>query len=202
MKKIFIVFLLIFISFLTGCDKELNLYEAGIDVTSSMELLVKDEAYVERMVGSHKTAINDYIASDYDTPVKVYSISKHDTDKVMEMFSEDMVGLSEEAMKQIRLNAESFSSVIGMVLNSVSGSSDLLWIANVIRCTKVYEGYTLDEECAYLYLFETGKPILVYFREVNGDVYASGYFFLQDTTLSELRDLFAPFGSEVEVIKE
>lgn len=205
-RAIFICCLVLLSVFLCGCgSKELNLYKAGIEVTSCMETLLKDETYVYSLFGGLELDIKNYIASDYDSPTKVYSISKHDADKVEELFGTKKENLSEAAKEQIRFYAESFEYVLSVIRNkSINNSiADAYQIAfiNTFCCHKVYKNCSLKEEIAYFYAFETGKPILVCFEQINGDVYASGYFFPIDTTLSALRDLFEPYGIKVDIIE-
>lgn len=193
-----IISIFLLATFLCGCGgAKLNLYEAGIEVTSTMEALLKDEAYVDSALGIGSGNVKDYIASDYDSPIKVYSISKHDADKFEKLLVKESQEFSDAAKEQIRFYAESFEYALNVI--KLNNAKDVVEFG--FSASKVYKNCVLEEEVAYLYVFETGKPILVRFEETKGGVYANGFFLRVDATLSSLRDLFEPYGCKVEIIK-
>lgn len=205
MKKLLITLFAVFAMVLSGCgDANLNLYNAGIEVTKAIETLIKDQVYVDYCLGDDfKEEVDLFVASDYDTPIKVYSISKHDPDKLMEFLGVNFDNASEEAKQQIYYKASDFeSSVLNLIFSYTVEhyDFDVYIVSNYFRCIKMYDGYKLNEELSYLYIFETGKPILVHFSEINGSVQALGGFCLLDTTLSALRDFFEPLGSSVSIV--
>lgn len=190
-----LIFIIIICFLISGCNiKKLDPYKTGIKVTSSIENLIKDETYMNKL---YKYQYTDYIASDYDTPQKVYEISKNDVNKTYKLFLNDTINLSDEAKNQIRIQSSSFINVLNVVRIHESKTD---FFATSFNYTAIYKNYKLKNECAYLYIFETGKPILVHFSQNNHNIYVNAWFFLGETTLSNLRDLFNPYGCEIKII--
>lgn len=204
MKKIFALILIILILSLSGCSNKIDLYETGIDITTTMEILTKDATFNENMLGSDSYEVcKDFAVNDYDSPIKVYSISKHDIEKVFNLIINDAESLTSEGEEQIKNIINDYSYVLNLIqLKNISNNFEYLRYISSFKCNKVYEKKRIDEECSYLYVFETGKPILVHYKQVGDDVYVTGSFLiLEDTTLSGLREVFEVYGCKVEVVK-
>ena len=203
MKKV-VLSILILSTCLTGCNKELNLYDAGIEVTSTMESLLKDENYIDLLgfTDSLESSLEYFVASDYDSPTKVYSLSNPDYEKVCEIYDIELSGLSSEAKEQLIERLGNIPGIINMINSKTNSKIDQIIISSSFTCSLNFKGYNIDDQCSYLYVFETGKPILVAYSNTYEGCCATGYFvLLQDPSLSNVRDTFEPYGCEVEVVK-
>ncbi len=216
MKKIFSIITISVLLCLTsllfvGCNQNQGLYEKGLEMTKGMEELVKSDLYFESVTsGIEKVnkARQNFIANDYDSPTKVYSISMLSREKAEEL----CVGLLKtDELREQWNNCNDF--VKEQILNKCTMQSIYTWINNkqgidaISFCSlyyamKQFDGFDLKEEISYLYIFETGKPIIVTFeKSANGMKATAQFLLLEDTTLSGVRDEFSKFGCNVEVIK-
>ena len=90
-----------------------------------------------------------------------------------------------------------------LVLNNINNQYpdwDALVISSVLTADKTYNG-KISSSTAYLYTFETGKPIVVVFEPFGDKQFtAKGYFIFADdvSTLSNVREIFEQYGCSVE----
>lgn len=221
MKKILIIFLLIFIIsctfILTSCNNKPDLYNHGIEVTTLMGKMVKNNDFLDFLninafayPKPEISNINAFIANDYDTPIRTYLISAPQLDKVKEIIfankKDTFENLPEEIQKtfikkiELSISDSHFIPYIngrGYYLDQKYSWEDYI-IASDLNAIKEFNG-KLKEPLNYLYLFETGQPIIVNFTpKDNKTITAIGKFALWDcSTLSAVRETFEPYGCTV-----
>lgn len=116
MKKVFILILMFFA--LVSCSRDVKieqLYKYGLEMTKLMETLVKDEKYIDFLeIGEYADFIDEnVVANDYDSPIKVYEITKPNPEKILEHNKNSNVNfetLSTSAKEQI-CNRIGYSSI-------------------------------------------------------------------------------------------
>jgi len=210
MKKVMSVIAICIIACLTvifsGCSKTADLYDLGLQMTIQMEELVKSDYYAELagLNDSMKPEREKFIANDYDTPVKVFSISILDSKKILENLgeiSEDKWNALNPSIQEQILNKVSMQTILNYVNFKYNSGSTFAVISNY-TAKKQFENYSLKENIVYLYMFETGTPVAVTFTGYNGGIEAQSQFLLlpQTSTLSDIRELFTPFGCNVNVV--
>ena len=86
-------------------------------------------------------------------------------------------------------------------INAENGSN-IFALTNSYIITKQFEGYSIKNECYYLYVFETGKPIIVTFSPSHNGIKAIAQFLITEKvySLSALRELFGDYDCQVSVI--
>ena len=213
MKKIVVqvfslLMVLLMVTF-TGCQKT-DLYQAGLEVTVLMGEMVSNEDYVN-MYGSDIN-IEKVRAKDYDTPIKVYNITQPIFEKAIEEFARKNSTIKEtyeklpDSLKEQLKWQVNFSSIINTLRYEIESDFDdfeISVLSNIFIAQKRKTG-TIERATAYLYVFETGQPILVEFTPIGNKEYNMvGRFFLikECNTLSDVRTLLEPYGCEVSVIK-
>lgn len=203
MKKIFSLVFVFFL--LISCSKKIKtdeLYDYGLELTKLMETLVKDSAYRE-VLGTE--TYDDFIdenvvANDYDSPIKVYEVTKPIAEKFFEQLpaydKEKYDRLSEEAKEQI-YGKVNYNTVCTS-LNSVR--SEHIIVSTMLTISKTFSG-SISNEIGFLYVFETGVPIFVTFKG-ESEILANATFVFSDDldTLSKTREIFGVFGCEVKDI--
>lgn len=210
MKKLSAIFLAIIscacFVLCSGCSEQLDLYDCGKEMTIQMEELVKSDFYADNsgLSVELKSIRNDFIANDYDTPIKTYSIKMHDKNelvfKMLNITESDWNDVSSAAQEQL-LEMVSLQLVISRINLDVGDINVHIFTSNYI-ITKRFDNYSLKTETAYLYLFETGKPIIVTFTPCHDGITAQAQFLAvgDKTSLSDLRELFEPFNCTVAVV--
>lgn len=219
-KTIAIIILILCITFifsLTGCNKQESLYEYGIEVTTLIGKMVKDEAFLEytgiTTMAKPKpdlTPINMFAANDYDTPIRAYKVTTPQLEAYRNYYLKDkneiFDKLSDEMKDSInkRYNlAFKDGSFIFQIVNNKYFTGEITWedniIANDMFAVKEFK-IKLKEPVNYIYVFETGKPIIVNFTPKDKKtIIATGMFFFGDcTSLSSIREDLEPFGCTVE----
>lgn len=208
MKKLILqasfALLCIFTIGFTGCKKDVNLYQKGIELTTVMGEMANSESYL-KLMGINDTSDFDQVkAKDYDSPTRTYRISIPSFDTLAKETSNiDTVlfnELSDSLKEQIKVRVDFYTA-----LNYVNSAIDVnaIYIASTLIAKKTYNG-TISSSSAYLYTFETGTPIVVVFEPFgNKQFTATGCFLFRDdaTTLSKVREIFEPFGCNIENVK-
>lgn len=209
MKKgllcIFVCFLGCLTVMFCGCSKTADLYQLGLQMTTQLEEIIKSDFYAEiiGLAESCNETRKSFIANDYDSPVKVYSITAPDSYTMLEK----MAGTDEEAWNQLS------DTIKEQLLNkftmqtlfiNINANSDMntLAVVSLFYVSTQFENYSLKEDITYLYMFETGKPVAVTFTADNDRIQATAYFVLlpQTSTLSDIREIFTPFGCTVNLV--
>lgn len=196
---------LTFITF-CACNDTPDLYQKGVEITTIMGEMIESELYVETMGPSH-VDLTLVKAKDYDTPTRAYKISVPSFDTFIQKMGtydktqiDEFNELSDNLKEQIE-NKFSFQIITNWI-NSKSGNDELV-ISTIFNARNTYNG-KISSSVAYLYTFETGKPIVVLFAPFGDKQFtASGNFIFAKnlSSLSEVRELFEPFGCFVEKVK-
>ncbi len=189
---------------LVACNNSPNLYQKGIEITTTMGEMVNSETYVEMMGVPSNSNIDLIKAKDYDTPICVYKISSPSFDAFVQNLNLDKTKLDElsENLKEQIENKYSFSTIINLLNQEVFNiyGTDALVLSSSFVANKVFDG-KISSSSMYLYTFETGKAIAVVFTPFGENKFkASGHFvFTEDiSSLSKAREIFEPFGCTVE----
>ena len=219
-KAIIIIIVIVCISFIcifTGCNNQINLYEYGIEVTSLIGEMIKDETYLEYLeitsLAKPKpelSPINTFTANDYDEPIRTYSATNPELEKyksyILQNKKEVFDKLSDEIKKAINQKINimlSSNNFIFQISSYKYFNEEYSWedyiIANNTSVIKEFN-IRLKEPINYIYVFETGKPIIVNFTPKDKKTtIATGMFFLGDcSSLSSIREELEPFGCTVE----
>lgn len=192
---------------LMSCVKDNQLYEKGISVTTVMGEMVKSEVYTDMLGGENSDNVL-VRANDYDTPIKCYGMTVPSAERLIESvgsadYKEQFESLSPTLQEQIKsrstfltvINYENFS-------NSSVSSVEAMALSAIYAAHLKFNG-KLDETVAYLYIFETGKPIVVIFTPIDKKHFlADGYFFFSKdcSSLSSVRNIFEKYGCNVEKV--
>lgn len=219
-KKIFLFFTLILsISttlILSACHKQRSLYECGIEITTLIGKMIKDENYLKYIgLESHATPepqlskLKKLSANDYDTPIRTYKITNPNQNK----YRDYILGNKKETYNNL---PNEYKEIIDNKLNMlIEGNGAIFTICHERYLHKEYEWddyvvasslsvikkfqVKLKEPINYLYIFETGHPILVNFTPNDKNtITATGLFFMGDcSSLSAIREITKPFGCTV-----
>ena len=209
MKKASLLFLTIVLSvcavLLTSCNKGADLYSLGLQMTVQMEELIKSDTYSKFCNGDfYESQRRAFIANDYDTPTKVYQITAPDAQTILSKMSDynedEWNGLSDSIKEQL-LNKVTIQTIVNQI--NIQNGMDIIWVTNAYVATKQFNNRSLKNDVSYLYIFETGKPIIVTFAPYNGGIKATAQFIVieQANSLSALREVFEPFECIVTAIK-
>lgn len=210
MKKTFTIFLSVLLcacfALCSGCSKKLDLYDCGKEMTVQMEELIKSDFYADNsgLNVELKSIREDFIANDYDTPIKTYRIEMPNkmtlVFKLMDITETEWNEISPAVQAQI-LETISLQLAISRI-NIEMSSVNVFAFTNNYIITKQFDKYSLKAEVAYLYIFETGKPIIVTFTPCHNGITARAQFLtvVDKTSLSALRELFEPFDCTVTVL--
>ena len=175
-------------------DKEL--YDIGKELIKIQIEMVKSDEYqtiIGGILGMGNSLRDTVIAGNYDAPSAVYSIELSNPDILMDYFSSDWKNLSETLKDQLRMRV-SIANVISQI-NAQFGN-DAMTLVALNHSTKVLDGISANENKMFLYVFENGTPIVVYYR--NG-IATSNFLFLDKTdTVEDIQAVFAPYKCDVE----
>lgn len=201
MKKhlaLFFVILLIVLTCLPGCSSEQQLYEFGLELTTTMSEMIESDAFAELYKSIDFSDILDEVnTTDYDSPDAVYVITTPETEELLETLGADAEwwnGLSDGMKEQVE-NRVTFQSYIS-IINGQAGTIKTAF-SSVYFASKKIDNIKISKETVYLYTFKKGVPIVVTFQPNGG---ATGHFlFAEDlNTLSDVRELFEPLKCTVE----
>ena len=213
MKKILsslvAITMLIISAFSFVACNNISLYNNGLEIIALLDDMIHDDAFVNKWASVSETELELIYADDYDTPFHVFEISNPSFDSYVETL-DDPDSFKEEFNNLPQSNQEYYSSMINMsyIVSTINGSSDLyhrggIRIVSVFRRTKTFSMH-IDESTSYLYVFKTGRPILVHFEKLSFScVRATGYFLLLDNelTLDNVKNYFSPYGCEISEVK-
>ena len=165
MKKVWLIILscLMFFVF-PACKKDVNLYNEGIEVATTMEKMVKSDDYFGLTVSIHddfqRIREEKLIANDYDTPIKVYSISIPNNDTYLRetgvLETEEWANLSNELREQVK-NTLTDETIFNTILNSLisynNSYKEKVTIFNLLVYRKAIQDSSLKSSIMYLYIF-------------------------------------------------
>ena len=179
-----------------------KLYDYGLELTISMENLVKDNIYREFLdIKEYDNFINEnVVANDYNSPVKVYEITQPIAEKFFEQLptydKETIDKLSEDAKEQL-YNKVNYNTICTLLNSS---QPEYINVSTIFTINKTFSG-SISNEVAFLYVFETGVPIFVSFEGKSEIEATAAFVFLKEVdTLYKTSEIFKAFGCEVRDI--
>lgn len=130
--------------------------------------MLKSEEYFDITLNNnqYKSYKEKLVANDYDCPVRVFSIDIPDTEVILKNLGADEYDIYEnlpDTLKQQINNRVSFLTIASK-LNYEKNDTNAVVVYNNYTAGISFKKYSLSKPIAYLYIFETGKPILVLFR--------------------------------------
>ena len=209
MKKFSIViFAFLLVLAMTACGKSHNshyeeaLFDLGIEVTKTMQEMVYSDEYISLYAAiEFEDEIVKFQATDYDSPIAVYSIEIPSTKNILSKLGskniEEYDKLSDNLKEQLD-HKVSFSSIISSI-NAQSGTNTMA-LCSLLTATKYDKDVELDKSIAYLYVFEKGIPIAVTFTKSG---YANGQFLLlnDNNSYEDISEIFNTYSCEVDKIE-
>lgn len=171
-----------------------------------------------KMTGTENYDLSKFIANDYDTPLNVYKISIPNNQEIIDSLitnnqenqNSPYLDLTDELKKQIEysLNVEDiiFHLNTYSIYSFSTNWNDLINKDKIIRQAYTGRNYyngKINKEIAYLYTFETGQPIFVFFKNLNNKILATSFFIPNEnfSTLSGTRKVFKVLNCSVELYK-
>ncbi|MDE7373659.1 MAG: hypothetical protein K2N18_06315, partial [Clostridia bacterium] len=185
-------------------NKEADLNRRGLQMTVQLEERIKSDTYSKYCGGDfHESERRAFFANDYDTPTRVYQITVPDAQTILSKMSdydENEWNELPNSIKEQLLNKVSIQTIVNQI--NFQNGSDMLWVTSVYIATKQFNNYSLKNDVTYLYVFETGKPIIVTFAPYNGGIKATAQFLVTEkvNSLSSLREVFEPFDCTVTAL--
>ena len=217
MKKVICLCFLVLISLLLpSCENsKFDIHETNNEIRLMMEEKAKSEDYWQmRISGTYRSYEKEremYMANDYDRPIRCYKIQLSDLEKAKEKLlfkdttdQEHFDKLPEVLKQEIENEHKNEFNLMKSIVNHIllSGSNYDIG-THICDTTKTLKNANMDESTiAYLYIFETGKPIIIVCgHETEATTVAYGTFIINSDykTLSEARDIFEPYGCSVEI---
>lgn len=214
MKKIITILISIITVILcfSSCDKELDVHSESIEIMKLMEMKANSEDYWQLCISGTTESFEKhrayFIANDYDTPIRAYKITQPTSDMVKQKLllregeEEELNNLPEVLREELITRYTNLNIIFEVVLNYIQSSDSGTFFSSTCNTSTVIENATIEKAVAYLYIFETGKPIVVLFsNNQQGGVRVQGMFLTNSTyeTLSLTRDIFEPYGCTVEI---
>lgn len=138
--------------------------------------------------------------SDYDTPIAIYSIKSPDFEELIKLdvnFDATLWDNLPDNVKEI-YNKRYLSGNISQTINAEKGGVEASAFTSVCFASKEYKNLNIKEQITYLYVFEEGTPVVVYFFPSG---YVNAYFILTDCDfedLQETKEFFAKYHYEVK----
>lgn len=207
-KKIFLplisLILCITTLFFAGCGNTSykTLYEYGLDMTTTMQELINDDAYAELM-GYNSYNYSKFKALDYNSPIKTYKIIGPSFEEFLHLDINKTIldkwsNYSTEIKEQFKIRFSTQAIFYNIIFSSIDNIEDNI-ISSDCLISKIFEGY-IEETIAYLYIFEKGQPIMVTFANYNNKLTANAQFVptTKFNTLSDTRAIFNKYGCKVD----
>lgn len=199
MKKFALCCLLCSVCFLSiGCNMSTqDLYKHGIYMTSMLDLALNNEEYKD-LQGINED-VSKYLSKDYDTPESVFKINIPSNEELIKFYKNyDKVMVLPDDLKESYIDRYDFNIVINTIIYDNCKSDDI-WISISLGVFEFFEG-TIDKSEAFLFIYETGQPIITYFMPSGSKIQSIAYFLPIENvrTLSGARNLFEQYGCQVE----
>lgn len=216
MKKTFrfysiLLLIMVLTVLVSGCTRSDgdDLYDRGLEVAEIMDGIVKSESYCRLLSGSD--SIDEFrkqklVADDYDSPTHVYSITVPSADELLGTMGEDSTELYNELSDLLKEQIDKrigFNYIINTI-NAKEGGTTMIAASSLYNAVTSFDNVSLSDDIAYLYVFEDGMPIIVVFTAGENGVGANGYFMFKSelSDISDVKELFEPFGCEVNRISD
>lgn len=203
------IIIMICVVMASGCNTTLSdekLYNMGIEMTTLLEDMLKNLASLsDTDSSSTPDSVASYLANDYDTPIRTYVIEVPSNERILEILMADEIDkineLPENVREQLCIQA-SFTVVLSEITFDNTGHYDYI-VCSTFYVEKTIAG-TLKRDVAFLYTFETGKPIVVYYHQQStNSILATARFIGNDiySTLSDTREVFEKYDCNVTEYK-
>lgn len=164
----------------TACGKEENreitLYDRGLEVVSLLEEMARNEEYIRIFtVNDEISAIIEKTANgDYCEPAAVYEILIP-TESIASLYEEAgaLDGMSEELKRMVE------QKMIGSVISQINamGGAENLAASAVCTAGTVFTSEELKHDTIYLYVYENTAPVAVTFTKGDENIVsASGNY--------------------------
>ena len=195
-EKILSILAMFMVVLLSSCKSSNvdELYNYGIEMTTMTQKMIKNQDYIDLI--QPESDLDIFVASDYDSPIRVFAASNLNYEKYISTLddAEKYNNLPEDIKQQL------YNRVLPNI-DIILNNNYMLYpsIISTFKCFMTFES-SIKEDMVYIYLFETGKTIIVKFEKVSDNVISatSNFFPTEAKTLSEFRDLFEIFDAEVE----
>ena len=168
-----------------------------MDTIEELEYLVESDEVAEFMSEIYGavgvTEMRDTVnVSDCDDPIAIYSLEAPSFEETMQLSEEFDMSVWEDLPKSIRdsLEEKYKSNNIAITLNGQFSGQEAILFSSVYFANKEYKYLNVKEMTTYLYVFEKGTPVMVFF---NPSGYVTAYFLFADwdfEDLSETREFF------------
>ena len=182
---------------------DMELYDAGIEITSVMGDMVRSKAYAEIMGLSEscEEVLEMVDGANYDSPISVYRITFPESEEFLKVTGQINGDLLDELSPEVReqfMKRVNPNSVVITAFNASYGADAMAFAATYTASSKS-DTLSIEKPTLLLYIFEKGKPIAVTFNE-DGSITGQFVFLENIETLSDVEAFFEK-PCEVSVIK-
>ncbi len=184
-------------------NREKSLSDHGMDVISMMSDMVRNDGYSEIYGGDISDLSETAKAGDYSVPKAVYEIAISDGYLSSAYESACFEGFSEPIENYMRSRMISGMSA---QINAMAGADNVA-AGSIFTAGKTFVSEEISEDTLYLYVFESGVPVMISF--ITGEdmsVSAGGTFIFNDDFSSaaqsqeSLFDFLSDYSTEVRMI--
>lgn len=189
--------IIIFSAFYYLPTSKKQLRKIGLDTIEELEYLVESDEAAELMSQIYGaigvTEMRDRVdANDYDDPIAIYSLEAPSFEETLELSEDFDKSVWEDLPQKIKDSFEERykSNNIALTLNGQVEGPEAIVFSSVYFANKQYKYLNIKEKITYLYVFEKGTPVIVFF---NPSGYVTAYFLFVDCDfedLSETKEFF------------
>ena len=181
-------------------EKTANLYESGIETALVIDVMARNEIY-KASIGLDYD-VTSVLAEDYRNPTNVYSISIPTIEEFFQVV--EAGGLEEEwdlLPDSVKEQMESRADPFNFIISHYAGHNEVA-VSTSYQASLRFDG-KIDEKIAYVYVYETGTPIVVTFTPICDHGYSamgSFLFGVDCTSMEKIEEVFKPFQCEVALV--
>lgn len=174
------------------------LYQHGLDLAALLEEMVGSEQYMGLYTASDtvREALAPVAGKSLAEPQGVYQVVLSADASAILMEDVDLDAFSPELQSFL---LRRMHSSVPSVLNSFSGAETLA-AASICTVSQAYVGETIEENCFYIYLYDSARPVIVSYNGDGAHIEASAAFLLGhdgvENSMEAVSELFG--GTEVE----
>jgi len=175
-----------------------TLYKTGIEMACLLEEMIDNSDYLEIQEIS-SDSIKKYYGNDYDNPSKAYIIQPPTSSRLVELikidYADELANIPNHLREQLTYLLDLKYVVLRDILTKDVDFDDVV-ICNTLIATKNIKG-NLGNDVAYVYVFNTGVPIIVYYHQQAKNSIAILSHFLLPESLSNTLELFDKYECKV-----
>ena len=181
-------------------EKTANLYESGIETALVVEEMARNEIYNAYLGVDYDFA--NVLAEDYRNPTNVYSISIPTIEEFFQAV--EAGGLEEEwgaLPDSVKEQMEARSDPFNYIISHYAGAKEVA-VSTSYQASLRFDG-KIDDKIAYVYVYETGVPIIVRFAPICDHGYSAMGRFLfgvDCTSMEKIEEVFNPYQCEVALV--